>query len=429
MSKITIRNTENVPAISTVSDLIIKMRSLLYIVVSIVALLTWGPAEACTSAIISGRATKSGRPLLWKHRDTGTEWNHIAHMQGKRFAYTGLVNSAEEGPEQVWAGANEQGFAIMNTASYNMKPDSLKYLPENEGKIMKQALGECASVAEFEEFLKNMPLPRALETNYGVIDADGAAAYFEVWDYGYKKYDVNDAAQYPNGYIIRSNYSFSGAQDEGKGYIRYQNAEYLIHNAYAAGALSVEWIFSSVSRSFYHAIFGNDILKSPLLETNGWAVDQDFIPRKSSSASIVIEGVRKGDNPDATTIWSVLGYPPCGYAVASWVKAKNEIAEPIAACDNGRSFINRLAVALKREVFPITRGNGSRYMRMDIIARAIKALHPYEVESMRAASKVRDRIAKEGFNIKFVREYNDFVKSSAPNAEEIVSTVKDISRN
>ena len=124
MSKITIRNAENVPAISTVSDLIIKMRSLLYIVVFIIALLTWGPAEACTSAIISGRATKSGRPLLWKHRDTGTEWNHIAHLQGKRFAYTGLVNSAEEGPEQVWAGANERGFAIMNTASYNMKPVS-----------------------------------------------------------------------------------------------------------------------------------------------------------------------------------------------------------------------------------------------------------------------------------------------------------------
>lgn len=401
------------------------MRRLLYIVASVVALLTYLSAEACTSAVISGRATKSGRPLLWKHRDTGTEWNHIEHLQGTRFAFTGLVNSTDDERKEVWAGANERGFAIMNTASYNMKPDSLKYLPEREGEIMKQALGECASVAEFEEFLKNMPQPRALETNFGVIDAEGGAAYFEVWDYGYTKYDVNDAAQCPNGYIIRSNYSFSGAQDEGMGYIRYQNAEYLLHNAYATGALSAEWIFSSASRSFYHAILGNDILKNPLQGTNGWAIDQDFIPRKSSSASFVVEGVRKGDNPDATTIWSVLGYPPCGYAVASWVKAKNEIAEPITAYDDGRSSANRLAVALKREVFPITRGNGSRYMRMDVIARSVEALRPYEIKSMRAASKVRDRIAEEGFNIEFVREYNDFIKSSAPNAEEIISTVKD----
>ena len=401
------------------------MRRLLYIVASVMALLTYLSAEACTSAVISGRATKSGRPLLWKHRDTGTEWNHIEHLQGKRFAFTGLVNSTDDERKEVWAGANERGFAIMNTASYNMKPDSLKYLPEREGEIMKQALGECASVAEFEEFLKNMPQPRALETNFGVIDAEGGAAYFEVWDYGYTKYDVNDAAQCPNGYIIRSNYSFSGAQDEGMGYIRYQNAEYLLHNAYATGALSAEWIFSSASRSFYHAILGNDILKNPLQGTNGWAIDQDFIPRKSSSASVVVEGVRKGDNPDATTIWSVLGYPPCGYAVASWVKAKNEIAEPITAYDDGRSSANRLAVALKREVFPITRGNGSRYMRMDVIARSVEALRPYEIKSMRVASKVRDRIAEEGFNIEFVREYNDFIKSSAPNAEEIISTVKD----
>ena len=397
-----------------------KIKSLLYIIASVFAALSFLSAEACTSAVISGRATKSGRPLLWKHRDTGTEWNHIEHLQGKRFAFTGLVNSADEERKEVWAGANERGFAIMNTASYNMKPDSLKYLPEREGEIMKQALGECATVAEFEEFLKNMPQPRALETNFGVIDAEGGAAYFEVWDYGYTKYDANDAAQYPNGYIIRSNYSFSGAQDEGMGYIRYQNAEYLLHKAYATGALSAEWIFSSASRSFYHAVLGNDALSS---SPNGWAVDQDFIPRNSSSASVVVEGVRKGENPDATTIWSVIGYPPCSYAVAAWVKAKDEIADVIAAADNGRSAVNRLAVALKREVFPISRGNGSKYLRVDVIAHAIDALRPYEVKSMHAAAAVRDRIAKEGFNIEFVREYNELINSSAPKTDEVVSQV------
>lgn len=397
-----------------------KKIGLLYVLAFVVAVLTFVPAEACTSAVISGRATKSGRPLLWKHRDTGTEWNHIEYLKGKRFAFTGLVNSADEERKEVWAGANERGFAIMNTASYNMKPDSLKYLPEREGEIMKQALGECATVAEFEEFLKNMPQPRALETNFGVIDAEGGAAYFEVWDYGYTKYDANDAAQYPNGYIIRSNYSFSGAQDEGMGYIRYQNAEYLLHKAYATGALSAEWIFSSASRSFYHAILGEDALSS---SANGWAVDQDFIPRNSSSASVVVEGVRKGENPDATTIWSVIGYPPCSYAVAAWVKAKDEIADVIAAADNGRSAVNRLAVALKREVFPISRGNGSKYMRVDVIAHAIDALRPYEVKSMHAAAAVRDRIAKEGFNIEFVREYNELINSSAPKTDEVVSQV------
>ena len=30
-------------------------------------------ADACTSAIVSGRLTANGRPLLWKNRDTNDQ--------------------------------------------------------------------------------------------------------------------------------------------------------------------------------------------------------------------------------------------------------------------------------------------------------------------------------------------------------------------
>lgn len=400
-----------------------KKIGLLHILVAIVLTISFLPAEACTSAIFSGRATKSGRPLMWKHRDTSKEWNHIEHMQGKRFAFTGLVNSSDKERKSVWAGVNERGFAIMNTASYNLRPDSLENRASHEGVTMRLALGECATVDEFEQFIKDMPQPRLLETNFGVIDAEGGAAYFEVWDYGYKKYDVNDAEQYPDGYVIRTNHSFTGAKDEGKGYIRYQNTEYLLHKAYATNSITPEWIFSSLSRSYYNAMLGDDVLRNPSLYANGWAIDMDFIPRNTSSASTIIEGVNKGENPDATTLWSILGYPPCSYAVAAWVKAGDAIAEAISASDDGRSRINRMAVGLKREVFPIKRGNGPYYMRMDVIANSIEVLRHYEDMSMRAAASVRDRIAREGFDIMFVKEYNKFIDSAAPNPEDIVSVV------
>lgn len=393
---------------------LMKLRNLIASILVIVTL----PAAACTSAVISGRATSDGRPLLWKHRDTGTEWNHIEHFRGKRYAFTGLVNSEDKERREVWAGTNERGFAIMNTASYNMKPDSLSYLPEREGEIMKEALGVCATVDEFEEFLRNMELPRALETNFGVIDAEGGAAYFEVWDYGYTKFDANDMALAPNGYIIRSNYSFSGIQDDGMGYIRYQNAEYLFHRGYAAGELSAEWIFASASRSFFNAMLDSDLRAEH--PASGWAIDQDYIPRNSSSASIVIEGVRKGENPDATTMWCVLGYPPCSYAVAAWVCAGDEIADCIAASDEGFAPINRLAVALKSQVFPVKRGNGSRYMRVDVIEQSIKALRPLETASMREARKIRDRIAEKGCDLNAIAEYNRTVSASVPNAETVI---------
>jgi hypothetical protein len=38
---------------------------------------------ACTSAIITGKITPDGRPLLWKHRDTGEDNNRIQFLKVK----------------------------------------------------------------------------------------------------------------------------------------------------------------------------------------------------------------------------------------------------------------------------------------------------------------------------------------------------------
>ena len=73
---------------------------------------------ACTSIIISGKATPDGRPLMWKHRDTGAPYNHITYIDEGGYRFLGLVNS-DDPDGAVWTGSNETGFSIMNTASYN----------------------------------------------------------------------------------------------------------------------------------------------------------------------------------------------------------------------------------------------------------------------------------------------------------------------
>ena len=35
----------------------------------------------CTSAIITGKATPDGRPLMWKHRDTGEDNNRVDYIK------------------------------------------------------------------------------------------------------------------------------------------------------------------------------------------------------------------------------------------------------------------------------------------------------------------------------------------------------------
>ena len=44
-------------------------------------------AYACTSAIISGRLTENGRPLLWKNRDTSDLNNKVEKIESKDGSY------------------------------------------------------------------------------------------------------------------------------------------------------------------------------------------------------------------------------------------------------------------------------------------------------------------------------------------------------
>jgi len=47
------------------------MRSFLALLVGLSLLMSATiPVGACTVAVVSGKCTKDGRPLLWKHRDT-----------------------------------------------------------------------------------------------------------------------------------------------------------------------------------------------------------------------------------------------------------------------------------------------------------------------------------------------------------------------
>lgn len=47
-------------------------------------------------------------------------------------------------------------------------------------------------------------------------------------------------------------------------------------------------------------------------KTTGWFVDQDFIARSSTASSVVVQGVKEGERPELTTMWTILGYPPTG---------------------------------------------------------------------------------------------------------------------
>ena len=328
------------------------------------------PADACTSAIFTGKATPDGRPLLWKHRDTGELNNRIEFFpagNGIKYSFLGLVNSPVQGGE-VWTGTNEVGFSIMNTASYNLQSEAADF-EDQEGVVMYQALGSCKTLKEFEKLLDKMKKPRGVEANFGVIDAEGGAAYYEVNNTEWRKIDVNDPKIAPEGFLIYTNHSYTGRKDEGMGYVRYNTANELTHKAWIQGVeFTPQWIFNNLSRSYYNSLLGIDLNRNPELAPDGWFVDQDFIPRRSTSASIVVKGVKPSEDPSLTVMWTILGYPPCGIAVPMFVAAGNDQPDYMlkGSGKGNNALMCDQTLARRARIFPLTRGNGKNYFNIGL---------------------------------------------------------------
>ena len=345
------------------------MKKILTILVSILLLVPFNEAISCTSAIFTGKVTKDGRPLLLKHRDTGELNNRIEYFQGPKYSFLALVDSPSEGGV-AWSGSNNVGFSIINTASYNLKDDDVpSSMMDREGELMFKALGVCKNLKDFEHFLDTLSRPMGVEGNFGVIDSEGGAAYYEVNNHKWNKLDVNDPNVAPNGYFIVTNFSYTGREDEGMGYIRNCNTTYNVENYVIkeGGKVDVQWIFENISRSFYHSLLEVDLRKDQEL-ASGWFIDQDFVPRRSSSASMVFQGVKPGEDASKTVMWTILGYPPLGVAVPMIVSNGENIPSFMVKSENSENALMcDMVLELKKNVFPVKRGNGNKYFRFNYL--------------------------------------------------------------
>lgn len=353
---------------------------------------------ACTSAIFTGKITADGRPLMWKHRDTGQENNKIEYVTGEKYKFLALYNSPDN-LKEAWTGTNEVGFSIMNTASYNLKYDDV---PSNqmdrEGEVMYKALATCKTLKDFEKMLDNYKRPMGVEANFGVIDADGGAAYYEVNNDSWTKIDVNDPKIAPQGYIVYTNHSNTGKLNDGMGYIRYTNADKIVKQHLSRnGEFTPKWIMQNLSRSYYHSVLGIDLLKDKEVveKCGGWFIDQDFIPRRSSTCSIVVSGVKKGEDPKNTIMWTNLGYPTVGITVPLMVvNGSSQPAYMLSSNESQNAYMCDWNLKRKHQIFPIKRGNGKQYMNVNLIEKFINEALVIENKVFEMSKPIVDKLYK-----------------------------------
>ena len=326
----------------------------------------------CTTAIISGRFTVDGRPLLFKHRDTNELQNKLMFFENGQYKYIGLVNTSDSSGKEVWAGCNSAGFAIMNSANYNLNLSDTTSLIDQEGRVMKKALQSCATLQDFENLLRTLPKPLGVNANFGVIDAKGGAAYYETGNYDFVKFDANDQATAPYGYIIRTNYAFSGERKNEYGVIRYQTASQLFHLASLTQSLDYKFLLQKVSRSLKHSLTQKDLSKNLPVDRNQVTfVDfNDFIPRYTSAATVVVRGVRQDEPPALSTMWTILGFPLSSVAVPLWLCAGPKLPRQLVAGKEGTAPLCEKALQLKKKFFPLNRGSFQKYINLAALMTA-----------------------------------------------------------
>ncbi|UCE20560.1 MAG: hypothetical protein JSV84_09235 [Gemmatimonadota bacterium] len=368
--------------------------------------------KACTTAIISGKATVDGRPLLFKHRDSDSLDNKLMFFDDGIYEYIGLINSSDSLGEQVWAGCNSVAFAIMNSASYNLNVDDTSSIQDREGFIMKQALRQCATLENFEDMLRNLPKPMGVEANFGVIDAKGGAAYYETSNHDFRKYDANDPSIAPFGYIIRTNYSYIGEREEDYGLIRYQTAEDLFYTAYNTHALSSKFLLRNVSRCLKHSLTNTDLTQTiPLSSENPHFVFfQDFIPRYYSSATVVVQGVKLDEPPELTTMWTILGFQLCSVAVPVWVQRRSQLPKLLTAEGSKNAPLCEMALKLKEKCIPILRGSGCNYLNLAAVLNQenngiLQKIEPLEDEILKVTEMRLKSWEKSGVEPQAIQNY------------------------
>lgn len=311
------------------------------------------PLDACTTAVISGRATVDGRPLLWKNRDAPARHNEVALLTEGPLRAVAVVNAGSR--KSAWMGMNEAGFCIENSLSTDLRQPGKKTGPAN-GLLIKRALLTCRTVADFKRLLEETNQSgRRTVANFGVIDAQGGAALFETGPTSFTMFDANDPTVAPNGYIVRSNFATT-ARDfpanptpEQLGTIysaeRYSQACSRLDLQKSKG-ISVEYVIRHLTRDLSQATGAphpgtvNNAAK-PLPAT---IATKNTISRTTTVSAAVFQGVKPGEDPRLATMWTILGDPSFSLAVPSWVDVQT-IADPLT--DENGAELGEIAITLR----------------------------------------------------------------------------------
>ncbi len=350
---------------------------------------------ACTTFLISGKYTADGKSILFKNRDTEQMQNSLYFFNDGKFKYIALVDGDKKWNKSVWGGYNETGFAIINSAAYNNNVDDTSTFKGQDGVLMKLALQNCQTLADFEHLLDSLPKPMGVNSNYGVIDAFGGAAFYETGNSKYIKVDANDAKNAPNGILVRTNHSCSADLTKGFGFCRYNTALDALTKASEEKKLTPEYLFNIVSRNLTHSLTHTDLTSELPAQKDipEYKFFIDYIPRILTSSAIMIVGAKDQKHVKDAMMWTILGFPLTSVAIPTWVSAGNQLPKVVCMDTSFKSPICVAALKLKEDCFPLKYDHGNNYINLSVVINKqnngyMQLLRPIENEIFEQANSL-----------------------------------------
>lgn len=347
-----------------------------HIFIFLFLVMTFCESQACTAVIASGKVTVDGRPFIFKNRDAseGID-NSLVTLKGAKYQFIGVVNhSTSASPTSIWYGHNEVGFAILNTLSYYFNSATSK-ANTSAGSLMKKALGQCATVDEFEALLQQTQAQATsltLSTNFAVMDSLGNVAFFETSNRSYTKFDANDETVAPNGYIVRTNYSFTSPYYDTTNHVgeqRYKAACKYMDDTFVNGKIDPVKLAHELPRYLYHGDREVDLwddLPNSLNDVRH-VYFSNFIPRFTSTSSSLMQGVKEGESAKNTISWLTMGWP-CGSLTVPIIITPSLVLPQVLkrATDTYKSEMCSNSVELKNRVFTIYHNDEQRTDSIDL---------------------------------------------------------------
>ena len=242
-------------------------------------------------------------------------------------------------------GVNEAGFAIANTNAY--VGSLAKELLSIDVPLMVKALGNCETVACFEQLLKKSyenPVDNMTSSNFVVMDAQGGAVHYEAFA------DVGQALELIQHDVNTTELPFS-----------HKTNYTSLHEIYDSTSQARDTRLGVLLTDLYHKneltpkSMMQDVLNDVCDDKDG---EQDLanfntkycISRAYTRASFVIEGVKPGEDPRYSTMWVNLGEPSIGVYVPVY-PAAHYVSEAARANNLGSAPLNIAILNKKLEDF------------------------------------------------------------------------------